>query len=257
MNKFYFSAVFAVLAACTEDKKGDTAESIEETVDPITFFFPAANSITEEPVEGAELCVIIPEDLTPCLSTDDDGEIEYTWESPSRTNILNRLTHPDYIMTLNTGFYNDAMKESWEPQIEENGKVQITYAMHTATAVDSILTLSGLSREEGKGHLAYILAGAEGLSVENAVITLKNDAGETAGSTVYGDPDGSSVTLDTSLSATSSSGGFSVLNVAPGQYTLEIAHESLSCTGSVSSQPNALHLPIEADTLTRGFLACQ
>jgi hypothetical protein len=260
-----FLLLLSMLSACGGDKNGDTGEELVVTIDPVHFLFSTSDSVTQAPVVGSEVCIIEPTELSECLTTNDDGEIEYSWESPSSEgDILNRITHPDYITTLNTGFFDARVHDTWASSMEEDGEIPINYAMHTMIALDAILGLSDLSREEGKGHLAYILFGEGGVSVEGAVISLKNNAGESVGTVVYGDTDGVSVSLDTSLTATSSGGGFSIINVeryfSPqphGEYTLEIAHDSLSCKGSVTDQPNSFRLPLEADSLTRGFLYCE
>jgi hypothetical protein len=111
--------------------------------------------------------------------------------------------------------------------------------------------------EEGQGLVVYWLVSTDGSSLDGAVITLENDAGESVGQVAYQTALTSALSLD--LTATSAAGIVAIGNVEPGEYTLSVSHETLTCEpgyGFSSDVANVTSVPVEADSQTLGNMVC-
>ena len=103
----------------------------------------------------------------------------------------------------------------------------------------------------------YWMVSADESSLEGAVITLEDASGAAVGDVRY--QSGSRVTLDPTLTATSTAGVTAIANIPPGEYTLRVTHDSLTCIPGFafsSDLPNVTTVPVEADSQTIGNLFC-
>ncbi len=216
-----------------------------------------SDGLTGLGIAGAEVCTVIPESDDPCQTTDSDGVLESTWEVTEFTNVLNRLTHPNYITTLYTGRYEQDVQDGWTTGLENADAIEIGFVAFSPSTIDVYLSTGGVVAEAGQGLAVYWLVSGDGSALDGAVVSLENDAGEAVGQVVYQSESGTS--LDAALTATSTSGVVAIANVPPGTYTFEVTHDTLTCIPGfafASDVPNVTTVPIEADSQTMGNMFC-
>jgi len=217
------------------------------------------NGLTGEGIEGAEICIVIPEMLEdPCSTTDSGGLITRTWENPQFGNILTRFTLDSHVTTIYPGHFNEDVRDVWDALVTLNGSVEGQYFAFTEGQADAYASTGGVTRAAGKGVVIYRVVDSDGNGVAGASVTLENAAGESVGTVVY--QSGTSITLDSSLTSTSLSGVVMIANVASGDYTMRITHERAQCTALNSyfvDTPSVVPVPVQADTLTSGLLLCE
>ena len=181
------------------DTAGDTAET--DTI-PITATF--TDGVSGSPIVGAEICTVVPENDDPCETTDGVGAIQWQQVSLAFSNVLNRMTHPDYMTTLYAGRYDQGVHDGWMAALETSDSILIDYWAFQTSSVEAYLSTGDAVNEEGHGIVGYWLLGADGSAVNGAVITVENAAGEAVGDVLYGA--GMTNTIDTDLTATSIAG---------------------------------------------------
>lgn len=215
------------------------------------------DGVTGVGIAGAEICTLVPESDEPCPTTDANGLLETTWEVSEFTNVLNRLAHPDYMTTLYVGRYDQDVHDGWMNTLKTSDAVEIGYWSLTPSIVTVYLATGGLSLDAGQGLAAYWLLSADGSSLDGARVVLENDSGEPVGQAFYHGADSS--TIDSDLTATSTAGSVGFVNVPPGEYTLRVFHDTLTCMpffAFASDIPNVTTVPVEADSYTIGSLFC-
>lgn len=235
----------------------ETQDTAEEADAEIPLRLTYTDGLTGVGIAGAEICAVIPETDAPCQTTDANGLVETVWEVSEFTNVLNRLTHENYTTTLFAGRYEQDVLDGWTQALETADAVEIGYFAFTPIALSGFLSTAGLVAEAGSGLALYWMVSADGSSLDGAVVTLENEAGESVGQVVYQNAEGTA--LDAELTATSASGVIAVVNAAPGSHTLRVSHDSLTCTPGfafMSDVPNTTTVPVEADSQTLGNLFC-
>ena len=208
-------------------------------------------------IDGAEVCTLLPETDGPCLTTDADGVIETDWTQSEYTNVLNRLTRDGYMTTLYTGRYDEEVYEGWMTGLETSDAIELGFSAFTNAAVGAYLGTADAAPVAGEGHALIFLLSGDGSSLDGASLVLENDAGEAAGQVLYQAPD--SISLDASLTATSTAGVVTIINANPGEYTLRISHDTLSCVPGFaysSYVPNTTTVPVGEDSLTLSSFFC-
>jgi len=260
-----------VLVACGDsgdtDTQGDVAAStsadvtspdpvddVEEEAQPegsILFQGWVTNGVTQEPVEGAEVCVLEPEQGgETCDIADADGLVEWRWLAPFESNFTARFEHEDYTPQLVLGHYDDEVAASWE----QEGVIAVTYRVFLTTVMEWWLGQGAISMDSAAGHIFVIVVGA---TEDTALDGMTASLSDGSGTVVYWGAD--DTTLNTGLSASSTAGSVVIGNVAPGTHTLNIAHETLVCDNArawLSDTPNEYTVPVEAGTVTVIYVSC-
>jgi len=245
------------LIACTGTSKEDSSDSADTDVISIPFLLGFYDGLTGSAISGAEVCTVFPETDTPCQTTDVAGLLEWSWETSEFTNILNRLTHDDYMTALYAGRYEQDVHDGWMTTLETQDAVEISFWAFKPSNVDAYLSTGDLVAEDGQGHIVYWLVSSDESPVNGAVITLENSAGESVGQVAY--QAALSNTIDTDLTATSAAGIVAIANVPPGEHTLRVSHETLTCEPGFAFSSGAVNVttvPVEANSQTLGNLFC-
>lgn len=234
---------------------GDSGDSADTMTFPFTVSF--YDGLSGAPISGAEVCTVFPETDTPCVTTDSMGTTDWSWETSGFTNVLNRMTHANYMTTLYAGRYEQDVHDGWMETLETSDSIALEYWAYQPSNVEAYLATGNVVQEDGKGGILYWLLGADGSSVDGAVITLENDSGESVGEVRYGA--GMTNTLNPDLTATSIAGLVVIANVTPGEYTLRVTHNTLTCEPGfayASGVLNTTTVPAEADSQTLGNFYC-
>jgi hypothetical protein len=239
----------------------DTALSADTGTDP----GPAAGSVlfrgwvtdgaTDEVVEGGELCVLEPEqDAEPCATSDADGMVEWTWLSPTESNFTAQFTLEGYTTLLYLGHYDDEVATVYSRAMETEGAVSITYRVFTTSVISWWLGKGEITMDDGAGHIFVMVTGA---TEDTALDGMTASLSDGSGTVVYWGAD--ALTLNPALVASSVAGSVVIGNVAPGNHTVNVAHESLGCDNVrawLVDAPNAYTVPVQADTVTVIHISC-
>jgi hypothetical protein len=250
-------ALVACVGQSDEDSGSDSVDTSDTATVSIPFQMGYFDGITTSAIDGAEVCTVYPEVEEPCLSTDGDGLLEWTWEATEFGNVLHRLTHDDYMTTLYAGRYEQDVHDNWMETLQTSDVVEINYWSFKPANIEAYMATGGMVAEEGQGLVVFWLLSGDGSSMDGAVITLENDAGESVGQVVY--QTALTNALSPALTATSASGIVAIGNVEPGDHTLTVSHETLTCQPGYahsSDVANVTTVPVEADSQTQGNMIC-
>ena len=165
--------------------------------------------------------------------------------------------HPDYSGSLRLGSYTEAQYSVWLAETEAYGSTASGFCLMTKSADQSWLDSGDVVLTEGKGHVWLSLYNDNGDSMMGAVVTLVDASGQSLGQTMY--QHGMENALNPELTATSVAGKVLIANVEPGDYTLKIEHDSLTCESDgwiQSDVPNEFPMPIMADHYTEADAHC-
>ena len=264
---FRFVSVSGLLLAfaCNGDTSEDTGSAVvedgEENPDAsIVFDYSVWNCMTGDNLADVDLCDIEPlTDGDTCGTTDANGGVQITWENPPVSGDWSTsLMHPDYSGSLRIGSYDEAQYNVWLAENEAYGAVFGGFCLMTKSADESWLSTGNVTLEEGKGHVWLSLYNDNGDSMMGAVVTLVDASGQSLGQTVY--QHGMKSALNPELTATSVAGKVLIANVEPGDYTLKIEHDSLTCESDgwifQSDVPNEFPMPIMAEHYTEADAHC-
>jgi len=235
----------------TTDDASDDTSTATPPVGSVLFQGWVTNGVTQEPVEGAELCVLEPEqEGEPCGTTDADGLVEWTWLAPVESNFTARFEGEGYMPLLFLGHYDDEVAASWE----QDGVISVIYRVYLTTVMEWWLGEGAITMDSDAGHIFVVVVGAtEGTALDGMTASLSDGSG----AVVYWGADGT--TLNSELSASSTAGSIVIGNVAPGTHTVNIAHGSLVCDNArawLSDASNTYTVPVEAGTITVIYVRC-
>ncbi|HCH64208.1 MAG TPA: hypothetical protein DFR83_15500, partial [Deltaproteobacteria bacterium] len=239
----------------TDSAEADDSGEADGVSIPLRLTF--SDGVTGVPIADAEFCAVLPAIEPACQTSDAAGMIETTWETAEYTDVLSRLTHPDYLTMLYTGRYEQDVHDGWTTALESNDAVSIGYIAFTPAMAAGYISTGDVTIEAGTGMALYWMVSADESSLEGAVITLEDASGAAVGDVRY--QSGAGVTLDPTLTATSTAGVTAIANIPPGEYTLRVTHDSLTCLPGFafsSEIPNVTTVPVEADSQTIGNLFC-
>ena len=109
--------------------------------------------------------------------------------------------------------------------LETSDAISLGYIAFTPEMVAAYLDTGSLVAE-GMGLALYRMFSADGSPLDGAVFTLEDDAGAPVGQVRY--QSATTTVLDSTLTATSTAGVTGIANVPPGEYTLRVAHDTLT-----------------------------
>lgn len=158
---------------------------------------------------------------------------------------------------LYTGRFEEDVYEGWMTALETSDAISLGYIAFTPETVAAYLDTGNVVAEAGTGLALYQMFSADGSPLDGSVFTLEDDAGAPVGQVRY--QSATTTVLDSTLTATSAAGVAGIANVPPGEYTMRVAHDTLTCTPGFafsSDVPNVIRVPIEADTQTFGSIVC-
>lgn len=264
--KFSLSLLFALpLLACSGSDTDDAVDSGTDTDTApedvlVTFDFNISNCNTGVAVEGLELCDLMPEfEEDTCATSDSNGLAQITWTNPPvSSNYLTLGSHPNYADALIVGHYTEANYEFWLDAMAAGDSLDVNFCFFLDQDTDAFFSGGGLVREEGMGHVWYGLYSNEGYDVSGAVVELHNAEGELAATSYY--QGGVTGEINVDLTETSGRGAVLFPNVAPGEYTVKVTHETLNCVSEgwsfLETDTNAFPVPVQAGAVTNGFVGC-
>ncbi|MCU0692478.1 MAG: hypothetical protein MUF54_13845 [Polyangiaceae bacterium] len=209
------------------------------------------DSVTQAPVEGFEICTLVPSGRVPgCAMTDAQGKILATG-FPTNSKVLFTGKKDGVQPILISGMTTT-----------QNSTNALILTM-TEESVNAIMTASNLTLEPGKGAIV-IFAGDEagsdlvdatgnGLAGVSFTVTPTATAAYLKG--------GSPPVLDAAATETDSTGWAALLNLEPDtEYTVKFNHASKSCameTGYPGSSPDERKVPTMAGTFSYIIAGCQ
>ncbi|MDP6933275.1 MAG: hypothetical protein QGG40_10185 [Myxococcota bacterium] len=256
MNRSALVLPILALFACSGESTDDTGTTGNEMMSfdlSIQFIDGALGST----IQDAEICLLIPEGAEePCETTNTMGRVNMTFETSGYTDVLSRLTHEDYQTTLYTGRFDEEVHEGWTETLETSDTIEAVYWSFKSATVENYMASGGLVMEDGLGHMFYWV-GLDNSGTEGVVATLENEDGESVGQVAY--QAANTAVLDADLTATTTAGWFSIINIEPGEYTLTVSHDEQTCESGfayISDVPDTVTVPVEADSVTMGTLLC-
>ena len=236
------------------DPSPDASTDASPDDDSIVFRALVNNGFTRLPIEGGEFCVLEPEqDTDGCATTNANGMAEWRWLSPSESNFTSRFTLEGYTSMLYLGRWNDTVAAAFAQELATAGLITTNFVAYTTVVMNQWLSTGGITPTSGSGHIFIFPVGPNGEALDGITASLSDGSG----TVVYWDANG--MTLNAELTASSTTGGMIIANVAPGTYTLNLEHEGLVCSNGwawLSETPNEYTVPVAADTVTRTGIFC-
>ena len=256
--------LLVVALSCDGESSEDSAiPSQDEVSNPegtIVFDYTVWNCMTGDTVADVELCDVLPvTDDDTCGVTDAQGGVRITWTNPPVSgDWATSLEHPDYSGSLRVGHYDESEYDVWRAETDAYGAKDGGFCLMTKEADQSWLETGDVTLEAAKGHVWLILYSDDGDSLYGATVTLEDESGQSVGQVVYGH--GMKNSLNPDLTTTSVAGKALIANVEPGDYTLKIEHDSLTCESDgwifASDVANEFPMPVMADMYTEADAHC-
>ncbi len=261
MSRYLSLLSLSLIVGCGGDKTDDTGVDVQDTappVDPIDMKATFYDGMTYGFLVGADVCVEEPvfEDGG-CQTTDATGSTTLTWENPEPTDFTVTLSLEDYMDTIFCGRYDDDVAASWAPEIDMTGSVAFDYMAFKKSDVTMFLASGGVTLESGNGTMLINLLDVSGFGIENAVVTVMDDAGAAVGTVHYANPMANAI--DTAATASSASGVAVVANAPEGTYTVNVDVPGKVCVPWFSWRSDVVDsvpAPVRADTMTRLAIGC-
>jgi hypothetical protein len=221
----------------------------------ILFRAIVTDGYTNKRIKGGEFCVLEPKQSGEnCATTDADGMATWRWLSPSKSNFTSQFKHQGYTTMLYLGRWDDQVAAFYKPELNTTGMISNNFIAFTTPIMNGWLGTGAITPKKGAGHIFVRVTGSgAGIAVDGITASLS----DSSGTVVYWGSDGQ--TLNSKLTASSATGHFIIANVAPGTYTLNIKHDTLSCDNGFTwlvETPNQHKVPVQADTVTRAAVIC-
>ncbi|MEW5851534.1 MAG: hypothetical protein AB2A00_22280 [Myxococcota bacterium] len=224
------SAVTGLLLVVTACGPNLSRLGVSSSITGVTLSGSVSDALYKTRVSGVEVCVVEPAEQ-PCVRTNDVGEFSIP-EVPKDARVLLRF--------IREGYYPN-FAEYTTHQADEF----LTYALASEDVGLFVANLAGVTHDDANGIVIFGARSGKGPEASNVTevsVALDPEGGD---GPFYATESG----FDENATSTTSVGGGSIFNVAPGTYRLRYTHPARTCEPYYAwsaGEPGVIEVKVQA-----------